>query len=163
MKNEVTFREICKGEEAEACRLVIECFNGFVAPDYSDEGVKEFLKYINPDSMQRRLVNGDFVLVALDGDLLIGIIEVCSNNHVALFFVNKRFQRRGIARRLLELAIRKCREVEKEVNEIDVNSSPYAVEIYEKLGFVRVDAEQLVNGIRFIPMKLKLSGVAPRG
>ncbi|WP_460645598.1 GNAT family N-acetyltransferase [Lacrimispora brassicae] len=34
-----------------------------------------------------------------------------------------------------------------------VNSSPYAVEIYHKLGFVDTDTEQLVNGIRFIPME----------
>jgi len=34
-----------------------------------------------------------------------------------------------------------------------VNSSLYAVEIYRRLGFVDTNTEQIVNGIRFIPMK----------
>jgi len=35
---------------------------------------------------------------------------------------------------------------------ITVNSSPYAVKIYEKLGFVPDGNEQMVDGIRFTPM-----------
>ncbi len=34
-----------------------------------------------------------------------------------------------------------------------VNSSPYAKEVYEHLGFVCTDTEQCVNGLRFYPMK----------
>ena len=36
-----------------------------------------------------------------------------------------------------------------------VNSSPYAVGIYRKLGFKAVDDEQSVNGLRFTPMTLE--------
>jgi predicted GNAT family N-acyltransferase len=39
--------------------------------------------------------------------------------------------------------------------EISVNSSLYAVEAYERLGFVATDTEQQKNGIRFVPMKHK--------
>ncbi|WP_094603611.1 GNAT family N-acetyltransferase [Sporomusa silvacetica] len=42
------------------------------------------------------------------------------------------------------------------MKEITVNSSPYAVLIYEKMGFVRTDVEQEINGIRFIPMKFNI-------
>ena len=41
--------------------------------------------------------------------------------------------------------------------EFTVNSSPYAVKIYEHLGFVPTDNEQTVNGIRFTPMKYNQS------
>ncbi len=34
-----------------------------------------------------------------------------------------------------------------------VNSSPYAVEIYRRLGFAPTDHEQITNGIRYTPMK----------
>jgi ribosomal protein S18 acetylase RimI-like enzyme len=156
MNKEVVIREIRKGEETKACQLVIECFNEFVAPDYGDEGVNEFLKYVNPDWMQERLERGNFAFVAVVDDLITGVIEVRSNNHISLLFVKKEYQGRGIARELLELAIEKCRQADNIIDEFDVNSSPYAVKIYEKLGFTRVDDEKLVNGIRFIPMKLKL-------
>ena len=75
MKQEVVFREMHNGEEAKVCRAVIDCFNEFVAPDYSKEGVEEFLKYVVPSCMRDRLAQGNFVLVAMDGDILIGVID----------------------------------------------------------------------------------------
>ena len=36
---------------------------------------------------------------------------------------------------------------------ITVNSSPYAVLVYRKLGFVETDTEQLADGMRYTPMK----------
>ena len=66
------------------------------------------------------------------------------------------YQRKGIAKKLLELAIKKCELAKHDLDYIEVNSSLYAVKIYERLGFTGVDAEKLINGIRFIPMKLKL-------
>ena len=57
--------------------------------------------------------------------------------------------RRGIGRRLFE-AMR--RDYEKQ--EFTVNSSPYAVEIYKRLGFVQEDAERLSpEGLRYTPMR----------
>jgi ribosomal protein S18 acetylase RimI-like enzyme len=106
--------------------------------------------------MQERLERGNFAFVAVVDDSITGVIEVRSNNHISLLFVRKEYQGRGIARELLELAIEKCRQADNIIDEVDVNSSSYAVRIYEKLGFTRVDAEKLVDGIRFIPMKLKL-------
>ncbi|MBU9737013.1 GNAT family N-acetyltransferase [Diplocloster agilis] len=37
-----------------------------------------------------------------------------------------------------------------------LNSSPYAVPIYKKLGFRNTDTEQLMNGIRYTPMKINI-------
>lgn len=42
------------------------------------------------------------------------------------------------------------KDFEKQV--FTVNSSPYAVKIYEHLGFRATDSEQTVNGLRFTPM-----------
>jgi ribosomal protein S18 acetylase RimI-like enzyme len=156
MNKELVIREIRKREETKVCQLVIECFNEFVAPDYGEEGVNEFLKYVNPDLMQERLERGNFAFVAVVDDLVTGAIEVRSNNHISLLFVKKEYQGRGIARELLELAIERCRQADNMIDEFDANSSPYAVKVYERLGFTRVDDAKLVNGIRFIPMKLKL-------
>ena len=40
------------------------------------------------------------------------------------------------------------------IEKMTVNSSPYAVPIYHKLGFKETDSEQIVNGLRYIPMIL---------
>ena len=64
-----------------------------------------------------------------------------------LFFVDSAHQRQGIGRRLFELAMKDCPD---EI--MTVNAAPFAIPIYEKLGFNVNDAEQIVNGIRFTPM-----------
>ncbi|QGQ48658.1 GNAT family N-acetyltransferase [Metabacillus sediminilitoris] len=47
--------------------------------------------------------------------------------------------------------IERCKE-EKNNSKLTVNSSPYALGIYHRLGFVESDKEQTINGIRFTPM-----------
>lgn len=37
-----------------------------------------------------------------------------------------------------------------------VNSSPYAHEVYKHLGFQDTDKEQVIKGLRFMPMKINL-------
>jgi predicted GNAT family N-acyltransferase len=39
---------------------------------------------------------------------------------------------------------------------MEVNSSRYAVPVYEKLGFKRIAEEQISNGIIFNPMKANI-------
>ena len=68
-------------------------------------------------------------------------------NEFKLFFVDSAHQRQGIGRRLFELAMKDCPD---EI--MTVNAAPFAIPIYEKLGFNVNDAEQIVNGIRFTPM-----------
>lgn len=59
-------------------------------------------------------------------------------------------QRQGIGRKLWNF----LRE-NSSSKTITVNSSPYAVPVYHKLGFIDTDTEQLSDGIRYIPMKFE--------
>jgi len=156
MNRPITYRKIQKGEENEVCGLVADCFNEFVAPDYVQQGRDEFFKYLNPDSLARHLANEHFILVASCGSTIAGMIEVRQNFHISLLFVKRAYQKRGIARELVKTAIDECRQAKPDVAFIEVNSSPYAVPIYEKLGFIRNNEEQTMNGMRFTPMVLRL-------
>jgi GNAT superfamily N-acetyltransferase len=157
MGKELTFREIKTGEEAKVSQLVMDSFSEFVASDYSEGGVNEFSKYVSPILMQKRLGNNHFVIAALDEGSFAGIIEVRNYYHISLLFVKKGYHNRGIAKKLLGMAITKCREHDANTELIEVNSSPFAVGIYEKMGFMKVSNEQLKNGIRFTPMVKRLS------
>jgi predicted GNAT family N-acyltransferase len=53
------------------------------------------------------------------------------------------------------MGITECRKNNASLEFIEVNSSPFAVGIYEKLGFIRVSDEQLKNGMKFTPMVKK--------
>jgi len=156
MDRKITYREIRHGEEEKTCLMVMDCFSEFVAPGYSKEGLIEFSKYVNPKFTAYRLAKNHFIMLALDNDILVGVIEVRNDNHISLFFVKKEYQNKGIGKKLHELAINKCKLSKQDVAVIDVNSSPYAVPIYEKFGFTKVKDEQTVNGMRFIPMELRI-------
>lgn len=68
-----------------------------------------------------------------------------------MLFVNKEYHSRGIARSLVQTVVERCKS-EGNISNITVNSSPYAIEVYHRLGFLDTDKELTVNGIRFTPM-----------
>ncbi len=163
LDDNIIYREIEFGEEEEVCKLVLECFDEFVAPGYSMEGVNEFKKYVNPAALKNRLQNSEgFVILAFNRKQPVGIIEIRSFDHVSLLFVKKDFHKNGIAHKLLNKALEKCINHNPQLEYVDVNSSPYAIEIYERLGFIKTGSEQVINGIRFTPLKLKLDTVKHR-
>ena len=142
------------GEEVEICSLVMDSFSEFIAPDYSQKGIDEFSKYAQPDELLKRSQSDHFVLVAIANEKIIGMIEIRDHNHISMLFVGKSFHRRGVGTELMRRALEICRQKDKDLKEVSVFSSPYAVPIYERLGFQQTEAEQIKNGIRFIPMGL---------
>jgi ribosomal protein S18 acetylase RimI-like enzyme len=152
-----SYRLMKPGEENEVCELVSRVFNEFIAPGYAQEGVQEFLSYAQPEYLLSRSQQPNrFVLVALAREEIVGMIEVRDNSHISLLFVDREFQRRGIARELVWRALEICLNAEPDLSEVSVKSSPYAIEAYEKLGFRRDGPERIENGIRFTPMLKKI-------
>lgn len=158
MKEEIFSCRFLRVEDIpEVSELVARVFDQFVAPEYSPEGVQEFHRYIQPAAFGRRSQSNHFTLIALLQNKAVGMIEMRGHDHISLLFVIPEFQRRGIARELLRQALRICQSNTSYLAEISVNSSSYAVPVYEKLGFCRAGERQVRNGIGFVPMTLKLS------
>ena len=65
------------------------------------------------------------------------------------------YHRQGIGRQLFEKMLSDYQM--QGVGVFTVNSSPYAVEVYRKLGFEPTDDECITNGIRYTPMKMEIS------
>lgn len=161
VKNEpgLLIRPMSPGEETGVCDLVMRVFTEFVAPGYGPEGLKEFRKYVDPAALLKRSEAGHFVLVAAVQSQLAGVIEMRHNEHICLLFVDRQFLRRGIAKALLFQALAVSRQHNPDLERVTVNSSPYAVPVYERLGFASTGPEQVKNGIRFVPMALWLGGL----
>ncbi len=153
----IDIRTMLPGESQAVCEVVIRTFNEFVAPGYSAEGLSSFYQYVTPEALEKRLFEGHFILVAFDTEAktIVGAIEVRNHNHISLLFVDKAYHRQRIARQLFGRALNNCYRwspIRAMSEGITVNSSPYAVPIYEKLGFKKTGDEQVKNGIRFVPM-----------
>lgn len=141
-------RKLEPNETESALSLVWAVFQKYESPDYSIEGTAEFDKSIHdPDFIARLTFYGAFRSAEL-----IGVIAVrSSGSHIALLFVAGEYHRKGIGRMLFETVLTNCT-----ADSITVNSSPFAVPFYHKLGFTDTDAEQTVNGLRFTPMEYRL-------
>ncbi len=139
-------REIKKEEMKEALKLVWEVFLEFESPDYTEEGINEFKKSIDDKEWVKER---DFYGYFDDNNKILGVIATKNLNHIALFFVDGKYHRQGIGKKLYE----KVKDLNKD-NFFTVNSSPYAHEIYKKLGFIDTDKEQCIKGLRFFPMRI---------
>ncbi len=136
-----------------ALDLVWQVFLEFEAPDYSEEGIQEFKKFIDLNSIEQKINKNEILFWGcFSGENIVGVAATRQPCHISLLFVDKEHHRQGIGRELLSTITFFFKE-EGVNREMTVNSSPYAVEIYHKLGFIDTDTEQLVNGIRFTPMK----------
>ncbi len=148
----LSIESIKLSEIEESARLIERVFMQFEAPEYSREGIDNFLSYIQSDEFMKRLRENHFDLIAKFEDKIEGIIEVRSYSHICLLFVAPEFQRRGIAKELFQRSLEICKNANPNLRSITVNSSPYALPVYLKLGFRQLTEEQTKNGIRFTPM-----------
>ncbi len=138
-------KNIDRNQRDTAIQLVLDVFMQFEAPDYSVEGVEIFKR--------TAIYNNDFLdglnmYGAYDSETLLGVIATRNKgNHIALFFVDGKHHRQGIGKTLFQIVLENST-----AKEITVNSSPYAVEVYHRLGFVDIAPEETTNEIRYIPM-----------
>jgi GNAT superfamily N-acetyltransferase len=154
---EVSYRLMKPGEEAGIVDLVLKVFTQFVAPEYSPEGIAEFMKFARNEDLRNRIRAGDLVLLAESGQNVIGAIEIRENSHIALLFVENSCQRKGIGKELIRRSIEISRTRKPDISRFTVNSSPNAVKAYKKMGFKSLGGERVVNDIRFIPMELSIN------
>lgn len=138
------------GEEQRVLSLVMRGFDEFVRPGFSDEGGAEFTRAARAWVVDQPPEH--IIMVAVIEGELVGMIDVKGNSHISLFFVDAARHGRGIGRALLEHAIAECRSRDSSVRSFDVDSSLWAVPVYEKLGFSRTGPEREQNGIRFVEM-----------
>ena len=138
-------RSLHANEREAALALIWETFLRFEAPDYVPEGVRAFRAFIDaPEQIDALEFFGAFQ----EGELL-GVLATSERRkHICCFFVAAAHQRRGIGRKLWEHLLANSKN-----DLFTVHSSPYAVPVYHKLGFVDTDAERVEDGIRYTPMK----------
>ena len=140
-------KKIDNTQISDALSLMWTTFLQFEAPDYSEEGMQSFKDFIKNEEIVQTLEFWG----AYEKDELQGVIASNENRkHICCFFVKAQYHRQGIGRKLWEYFLKNSQQAA-----ITVNSSPYAVPVYHKLGFVDMDTEQLADGMRYTPMKFE--------
>lgn len=141
-------RELTCSEFDTALQLAWTVFQEYESPDYSEEGIQAFWNSIHDQDYIKMLR----IYGAFENENMVGMFATrSSGSHVALFFVDGTYHRKGIGRQLFEKA---CSD--NTSGTITVNSSPYAVEVYHHLGFMDTDTEQVTDGLRYTSMVCSL-------
>ena len=152
--HKLTIRDMASGEEPLVFELVMRGFDEVVRADCTEEGVAEFSRAVHSFIVERQ--PGHHVTVAERDGRPLGMIDIRDGWHVSLFFVESGDRGRGVGRALLETALRRPASGAAGPAEIAVNSSLWAVPIYERLGFTATGPVSEVKGIRFVPMVKRL-------
>ncbi|WP_302272722.1 GNAT family N-acetyltransferase [Brachyspira aalborgi] len=116
----------------------------------SEEGINNILTFISKENMQLRFyIEGALMLVARNkNNKIVGAIELKNFEHISLFFVDDKYFKFGIGKKLFE-EVKNILKLEK----YSVNASDYALEFYKKLGFIQItDSIKIEKGVHFYPM-----------
>ena len=125
----------------------------FEAPDYTQEGIRNFFEFITDEDIHSAFLKGTYqMMVALDGKKIIGVGTIRNVNILSLLFVDEEYHRQGVGSILLELLSCYIRD-EKGEHVFHVKAAPYAVEFYKSQDFHVLRQEQAHDGIRVTPME----------
>ena len=144
----IEIKQLVNKEKDEALLFTKRVYIESKDESYSEKGIKTFCNFVD----NKEITKSFKIYGAFEDNVLKGIIATDSQKrHISLFFVDKSSQGKGIGRELMTIVVNN-----NENSYITVNSSRYAVPIYEKLGFVKMEEEKEQDGLKFTPMKLVL-------
>lgn len=140
-------------EWSPAMKMIWRTFLKFEGKEYTREGIKNFFDFITDDDLHAAFLRGEYrMMVALDGETVIGAGSIRSRNHLSLLFVEEAYHRRGVGSAIL---MKLCDYLKKEAGErfMSLKAAPYAVDFYRKLGFMVIRPEEEYSGIRVTSME----------
>lgn len=154
--SQIVIKKLESRQWEDAIALIWKTFLRFEAGDYPEEGIHSFLEFISDERLKKLYTIGEYPVYAafLDGKM-VGVISLRSQNHISLLFVEGAHHRKGIGRALINVARDHVR-TEGRKNFLTVNSSPYGVEFYHRVGFVDTDSTTQKEGIIYTPMRCEI-------
>ncbi|MDD2971605.1 MAG: GNAT family N-acetyltransferase [Lachnospiraceae bacterium] len=142
-----------ENEWQDAMYLVWKTFLRFEAQDYTEQGIESFKEFITDQTLYKLFKLGTYqMMVALDGERIVGVISLRNNSHISLLFVDERYHRQGVGSLLIH-ALAEYLSTEENITKITVNAAPYAIGFYHKLGFKDTSTQQESDGIKYTPME----------
>ena len=135
-------RRLRPAELERGLELAWSVFLQFEAPEYGETGTAAFRTFLqDPEQIGGLKVWGAWMAGELAGMIAL------MGSHITLFFVREKYQGQGMGKALFRWVAAAAEGA------LTVNSSPYAVEIYRRLGFRPTGPEQAEDGIRYTPME----------
>ena len=147
--------------DALAISTLISDVKHFFTLKQNGEGADAFLKSISAEAISSYIVDDRYsYFVAVVEDELAGVVAMRDNSHLFHLFVAPRFQRRRIAAQLWRFARANAVEAGNQEG-FTVNSTLFALHVYESFGFQIAGERIEKHGIVFVPMRMEQHRVEP--
>ena len=134
-------------------KMIWRTFLKYEGKEYTKEGIRNFFDFITDDELYTAFLKGSYqMMVAVDGNKIIGAGTIRNGNHLSLLFVDEDYHCRGVGRAIMDSL---CRYLKEEAGERDMSlkAAPYAGDFYHRLGFRTVKPEEEYSGIRVTEME----------
>jgi GNAT superfamily N-acetyltransferase len=129
----------------------------------SGMGAEAFMQSISPKAIEEYLHRDDFSYIVAtmppdqdqpeQGRQVIGVAALRDDEHLYHLFVDPEWHRRGVAKQLWAYLQSHAMQESGYKGYFTVNSSVYAVPVYQALGFYVLSKVEHKNGIAFVPMR----------
>ncbi len=153
---DIKISKLTENEIPDFCLLVREVYDEFVAPDYPEEGNEHFYTFLTKEAVSKRMNDGALTLCARADGIMAGVCAFRDKTHLSTFFVKKQFHGRGIGRMMFDFSLEEIKKKYPESEVVSVFSSPFALPVYKRLGFIQTDERQQKDGIIFFPMEYRI-------
>lgn len=138
--------------------LIDRLLRKYVLKDCTPEGRSLLLASIAPDALSKLMAEGYQYHVCAAGTDVFGVVAMRNAGHLHHLFVADSVRGTGLGRRLWEAARDAICIHGTAPPVFTVNSTPYAVGFYRKLGFLETGPQETRNGIPMQPMRYVLLG-----
>ena len=154
----IQIRKYMQQDLFQAATLISETFRKFNFKDNTQAAAMDYVAFYNP-SLNRNNIKASFddstlFFVAEKHDQIIGMLRAVDNRIVNLF-VNEKFHKNGIGKRLIQSYENKCRKLCYQ--EVVLRSQAYAVPFYRACGYKRTTGIRNKDGLLVQPMKKQLN------
>jgi GNAT superfamily N-acetyltransferase len=128
--------------------------------DPTQAATSPFMQTVSPAAIAGYISSDffDYCVGEVQGQLA-GAVAVRDGKHLFHLFVDTPYQRQGLAARLWAHAQQRA-WAKGNSQGFTVNSTPFAVPAYQRLGFVATGPEVQTRGVAYVPMRLGSEGFA---
>jgi GNAT superfamily N-acetyltransferase len=145
--------EVATPLDAAAISRLINGLSMHFTQDPQGTEAEAFLKTIGPAGIVALMEAPNMLYCkAVVGGQLAGVVALRDNTHLFHLFVDPAFQRQGLSRKLW-LHVKTIALSKGHGGSFTVNSTPSAVPVYRRFGFVATGPQVDKNGISFVPMR----------
>lgn len=149
---DITFRPAVIEDAASISTLILATQKEYCFHEYTEEGIALMFQLCGAQAIVGYLERGDTYFVAEHDGTIVGVAGIRDIEHPSHNFVSTRWHRKGISKKLWHLVSTVCRK-KGNPGIFNLNSSTYAIPVYESWGFVQTGPTVQTHGITSTPME----------